>query len=423
MQGNNSGQIAAEVSKNLVGAESPLDFIKNNIKTTTPQQSVAQVAAQTIVEGDAKTVVIEAPKPEAPKVEEPKVVETPPEPTVEAKPDVHDLLDQVVNKKTKDDSIKDLRKKAQEAERLAKEREEEAERLKQEVEKYKTGEALPEVVEQYKSKAQELEKYRDLYDLESSPEYIKTYIEPAQQAKEGLHSILKEYNVPVDVFEQVVSTGNERTINKFLSEHFDPIAGTEIKGVINGIRNLSAEAARAKESPKAAITDLLNNSRAAEAARRQEQTVNIESAAKTGWSKAITKMQQSGKYPELVLTGDPKTDAYVKPIIENAAKEFGTVVNWMTANGLTDLPEEISEILATRFALSEASGLMALSRQQMYEEYTLAKDKQKLSRYESPPIGGNFSRGMGASPQEQRGPNSPYEAGEAILNKLGLSSK
>ncbi len=427
MQGSNQGNIASEVSKGFVGGgeEDPLAFISNNLRVsnnTTPDATIVQppaVAAGTIATNPTQTVVVkpdavvEAPKPNDLKANVPPAKE--PEKQLEATTDGTDT------KKTKDDSIKDLRKMHSEAQKKLTEKEKEVEKLAADLNKYKTGEALPDVVEEYKTKAKDMEKFRDLYDLESSPEYIKTYVEPLENAKKALKPVFEEYGVPFEELDRVLNEGGERKLNGFLTEHFDPVAATDIKNTLNRIKSIKADSIKAREAPRQALSQMLSNSEAAETRVKTERADRIDKTARMGWQKALTKLQETQKYPELTLRGDPKHDAYVKPIMENAAKEFGTVVTWLANNGLTDLPENISEILSTRFALSEAAAVMAESRSQMFGEYNkVIKNAKDTSSYENPPIGGSIRRGGNTTGANSKLPGSPQEAGQMILDQLGI---
>lgn len=419
MQGSNQG-IAAEVSSTLNLSDDPLSFITNNLRPAVPVSATPADAATIISTNPDQPVEVKAP------VIEPVVPPTPPvlETAVpkQEEPTVDSLLEGVGSKKTKEDSIKDLRKKAEDTQKKYEAVETEVSTLKEQLQKYESGEAVPAVVETYKSQIAELEKFRDLYDLESSPDYIKKYVEPIQTTKEKLNPILEEYGVPYEALEEVFLSGSEKQLNTFLTQHFDGVAAGEIKGFLSGIRQLRVEGENAKKAPKESLTRLLADTEAINHQKNIERAGKIDRSARISWEKSLGKLQAEGKYPELVLKGDPEHDHYSRPIVENSAKEFGVLVTWLANNGLSDLPEEIAGILATRFALSDAAAIMAESRSQMFNEYDKVVTKAKATnRFENPPVGGGFFRGGGAPPPQQKMPDSPMAAGQFILDKIGIS--
>ncbi|NIP27238.1 MAG: hypothetical protein GWO38_26345, partial [Phycisphaerae bacterium] len=77
--------------------------------------------------------------------------------------------------------------------------------------------------------------------LKQSKEYKEKYITGIDNLLEDAQAIAKDYEVPNQVLQQAVQTGNRRELNTLLAEHFDTVAVGDIRPIILKIQNLLVE--------------------------------------------------------------------------------------------------------------------------------------------------------------------------------------
>lgn len=422
---------AQEIQGSLGKGDDPLSIIKNSLGSTNHaiQASVEAIAkGQTQVE-IKEPVVTTPPIPAVPVVEtpqliEPPVIEAPPVPgiptTEEAKPNI---IEDIFGKKGTDQSWKGLRSQVTRAESKAAELETQVKTFEDKLQAYEKGEVTPPYVEELKAKNKELERYQALYDLENSSEYIESVKVPEKKVKDELAPVLDEFGIPLTEIEKLVDVTSEREINTYLGEHFDTLTGLKVREKIDQLKGLKLKDATVRANPREHLQALIQDSARAKEQHHIQRVGKIDNSAKNSWTKALTELQKSGAYPEITYRGDPEHDKYVRENLERSAKEYGIFINFLANSDLKELPQEIGEILATRFALSDASGITAASRAKIWEDHTqLLERVQKTNKYDNPPLGGGFSRGGngGPAPSSNTGPSSPTAAADMILQKIGM---
>lgn len=423
MQGT-SGSIADQVknSLNIPEGGDALDFIKSNLKSVSVKDDTVEkiVTGEPIVEV-SKTAILESAPKEEPKIENPPIEPSPdPAPKLETPPKLtaQDLIDDKEDEK----SWKGLRNKATRWENKAEENAKLLLEKEEYIAKIEKGEIEIEPIKALKEEKKSLEKFKYLFEFESAPETIETFVEPLNKVKEKLKLYSEEYKVPLEELEALIDKDGVAETNKFLGTRFDPIGGAEVKGLIDNAKALKRNFESAKQNSKESLEALRSNAILAKQNQEIERVGRIDSKAKTSWVRAVQKLQADEKYPELTYRQDPEHDSFVKGVLDNTAKEYGIFIQFLADHGVKDLPEEIGEILASRFLLSETAGVMAQSRDVIFKEHmsTLngARDRRK---YDNPPLGSTF-RGSsnGGGPNVARGPDSPVAAGDAILRKIGL---
>jgi hypothetical protein len=397
----------------LKPADDPLDFIKQNLRST-PEP------VQVVIQQDIPTQVV-TPPPSASTGQSTETPQSKPVETKEGEQPSNDLLSSVTKEKpTKEQSLAHLRKKAESFENLAKQHEAKVLELEAEVARLKKLEEdeLPKVKDRVKS----LEHYEKLYALELSPEYQEQYLKPIEQAKERLKAIGAEYEIPQDIMEQASTITNKKQLNQFLIEHFDELGALEVKNVINDIQNLQTKAEQAKKQPAIALEEMRQNAESREMQDLQVRTQKITHNATQGWIKALNELNAEDKYPELkIVDGDFKHNEISRPIVENASAEYGKFVTLLAHLGLKELPEEAASIIAKRFALSEAALVMAQSRAHHYNAaQELINNSRRHAQLNRPPIGGYMNVESGSA-QGAR-PSSPTHAADILLSQV-LSKK
>lgn len=392
----------------------PLDFIRQNLRANEQPQVQpvsAPVAPPTVTKPSFvdKEIGLELPHDTPPTQ---KATETPPA-KVEDVPQA-----EVLEAKGPEESLKHLRRKTGELSRTLEEKDAETQRLAIELERYKTGEATPDVVETLRSRVGELEHYEQLHNLRMSPDYTSKYVEPIEVLKEKAVSVAAEYEVDPTVLDQAYSIKSKRERNAFLAKHFDDVGALEVRSTLEEIERVSAAAQEAEAEPAKALETLREEQRIHAAGQDKQRIERISSNAKSGWIAALTELRSEGKYPELTLTGDAENDKYVHPVINEAAAEFGKIVKELGLNGTKELRGEAAKILAKRYLLSQAAAIAMESRSQHYQraEEALTSAKREAA-FIRPQVGGGT---VANHVNTARQPNSPAEAADELLRRIGM---
>lgn len=429
------GTIEQKVAQSLVEAANPLDFIKSNLKpsnpvpdnfiakpppkptfTEEPIVEVPPVQAQVPPEGEIK--IETPPAPEAAKEEPVKAAPNEVPPLTESPKTAGEELLSGVKEKGPKESLKDLRKKTNELATELAAKEAAILEAQNKIKAFETGEAIPEALKKEREKVSHLEKYQQLYDFRSSREYQEKYVQPLQVLEEDANKLVNDYQVEPEVFTAALGIENKRELNNYLKDHFDDVGALEVKELITKIKDVQTRAAEAELVPKQELQRLQAERKEREE-RQSEQRINVISrSAQDGWVDAISEIHQEGLYPELTYKdNDEKHNAVVKPIIEEASKEFGKFITLLGHLGIKELPKDVAKGLAKRFQLSQGSPVMALSRANHYKNAQEIKDNAKRDAYYMRPPVGSGGNGMPASMNVPTGPTSPAEAADVLLQQ------
>lgn len=388
----------------LQPGESPMDFITKNLAASEAPpanlnpEAVSEAVRQSRetenqepqtngVKEEGTKVTAKDPLPdvfpEAPKEDKPAATETSPEEVDEPAPG------------SVEENYKLLRKTYKEIKKEKLELENKAKTLNDELEKFKTGQALPEVLQKQEEKIQKLSKYQKLYDLESSEEYQEAFIKPLSDVQEKLKNIAASYNLPEGTIEKAIETNNVRDLNQFISEYFDPTGGLEFKALIDKAKGIKTQAFEAKKEPGKALEALqAEGKRAAEVRDAQRKSV-IAATARDTWTEALLEIRQQGKAQELIYKdNDPEhNDTYVTPILSQAAKEYGRVVRELADLGAKELPKELGKAIANYVLLAHASVTALETRTRAVSDLeNIQRNVERESHYVRPPIGGGTPR-------------------------------
>lgn len=401
---------AQQIAQNLQDATNPLDFITKNLQQPQPASTVVVPRPEPQVQpissplpgqqAAAQPTVLTTPDPEPP-----PLIQDPPKPEETSE---NALLAEIKNKGPQD-SIRDLRKKANELKTQVEEREAVTAQLQQELEKYKTGEALPDVVKQKEARISELEKYERLHALKLSPEYQRKYVEPLTQLREKALTLAKEYDVEPDILDEALGIESKRELNSYLREHFDDMGALEVRDLIFKIRETDQAAQEAEREPAQSFEKIKEEFQREQAAVENRRINSITTNAQNGWVEALTELRAKGDYPELEMS------EATAPIIQGASEEYGKFVTLLGRAGLKDLPAEAAKILAKRFQLSQAASITAQSRN---AHYNRAQDVLATAQRHAPMVRPAIGGGTPASVQEPRKPQSPKEAAQVLLDQV-----
>jgi len=286
-----------------------------------------------------------------------------------------------------------------------------------ELEKYKTGEVLPQEIVQRESRIAELEKYEKIVSLRTSPEYQNTFVKPLTQIKERLGAIAQDYHLPPEVINQAVNIQNEAELNRFLSNHFDGVGALEVKTLINNAKGIQADAFAAEQQPAQALAQLMQEQEAAITAKRMQNKQAMADISRSTWGEALANIKKEGKAHELIYKeGDPEhNQKFVDPVVGAAAGEYGKLVSMLAEHGLEQLPKDLAYALSRMTLLAHASAVAIGTRDaamQRMDELNGALTRK--TSYVRPSIGTQMAGRGGEAPTKQPMAN----ALDSILSKV-----
>jgi len=311
------------------------------------------------------------------------------------------------------ENYKKLKTVFKETKQLAKTLAEEKERLTRELEAFKTGEAIPEVVTQKEQRIAELERFEHLHNLEMSKEYQTGFIEPLNQRGAKLAEYARDYNIPEEVMHQALSITNKAELNQFISEHFDAVGGLEVKNIITEMQSIQSRAMEAKQKPKEVFAQLKEESQRISQQRDAERKSKIASTSKSAWVESINRIKSEGKVTELIARDDdPEFNRnFAYRIAANAGGEYGKIVKALADAGLDNLPKDVAVAISNMCLLAHASASAIESRNAAINHAEeLERNVPRTSRLLRPPMG---SSGGGDNAPVRQGPPQIPSAAEA----------
>lgn len=289
-------------------------------------------------------------------------------------------------------------------------------RAEAEVEKFKTGEAIPEVLKEKDQRIEELSHYEKLHGLKLSPEYQQKFVEPYNNTIARAAQLAKDYGVDDEVIQEALHIENKRELNSFLRSHFDEVGTLEVRNLVDAARNISQQAQAAEQKPQDSMVKLRGEFQVQQREREEKRVTTIQDNAKNGWRESVKELASSGEYPELTRNGDPEHDRIVNEVTTAAAAEFGKMVTLLGQGGVRDLPADAAKIMAKRYLMSQAAGIMSKSRAHHHSRSEeLLSQSRRTAGMIRPQIGGVAD----ASPA----PAAPAAArvedkAEALLNSV-----
>lgn len=322
------------------------------------------------------------------------------------------------------DNFKRLRDSYRETKKTLKEREKESEAIRQKLNKYESGEELPEAVKDLKAAAERGAFYEKLHSLRTSREYRDKFIIPLEERKAELKTMATAYGIPEHIILQATKFQNVAELNRFLSSHFDDVGALEAKEVILDIQSIQKDAIAAEREPAQMFEKLQQESAtmyAAEAARKRE---NLNTIARQSWGIALDKIRADGKAEELIYReGDSRhNEEIVKPFLETASKNFATEMKALVAAGVGELPEQVITAIAHRHLLAVVSSSALVTRRTVLDEMgKLNNGIKSLQGYIKPPLGGSTGSGTNGAPAQPRTPiSSADDVARLSLAKIGI---
>lgn len=439
---------AADILKGMQDAESPLDFIRKNLRSSEPpiepQAVIDATEAARSAEAEALKVKEEARKaaesPVAPVVPsdvnatdaieydlDPKVKKTSEtkvasdNKTTEV-PTEDTELDTLVNDEKAPpvaENFKRLRLKLKETAHSLKEAKSAQAETVKELEGYKTGSVLPEVLMEKENRIAELERYEKLHSLKTSKEYQEKFVQPLSGLRNKLHEMAADYELPKEVMDQALGIRNKAELNRFLANNFDEVGALEAKQVINQINSIQEDARDAEAEPAKALDNLIEEHARVDEFRDAERRSRIADISKDTWVESLVSIREEGKIPELIMKESDPThnDKFVKPILQAAASEYGRLVRALAEGGLKTMPKDLGYALARMVQLAHASAVSIESRAAaMKHAEDLERNIDRTASYYRPQIG-SAGGGVSGSP-DTKAPSSPLEAADVLINQV-----
>lgn len=317
------------------------------------------------------------------------------------------------------ENFKNLRNIVKTVKHQLTEKETELNTVKSELEQYKSGEVLPEILQSKEQRISELERYEKIVSLKTSPAYHDKYIRPLSEINDRLSQIAKDYEIPTSVMSQALSLDNRAELNRFLSSHFDDVGALEVKQLVEKARGIQTEAREAEKEPTSALERIVAEAENARAEKRKKDLQVMSQASKDAWVDSLIKIREEGDAIELIhKPGDSAyNQKFVDPIVRTAAQEYGKLVTMLAEHGLERLPKDLAFALSRMCQLAHASSVaMATRNEALRHSEELSRNVERESRYDRPALGS--SGGHAGSPGPMKLPESPKQAAEMLLEKV-----
>ncbi len=419
-----SGHVSVQDVMNTlpnVDADNPLDFVlkATSKSVTVPEPKPAAPAAvpePQKVQPQQASVVDPLPVFDAP-ADDAKQPETPAQEAATEEDDIDSVPDDPV----KENYLK-LKSKAKEAVSNFKQLKVQHEQATQELERYKKGEVIPEVLQNLENKVAELSKWEKLYNLESSEDYQERYIKPLGETSDKLKALFKDYGATDDQIDAAVNHAlkleNKADLNKFLAANFDVLGAEEAKSLISTVKQLQSSTEEARKEPIAMLERLQAESAQIKQAQDIQRMERIKGVAKDSWVESLLDIRQEGKLTELIRQeNNPEFNKkYVEPILTQAANEYGKLVTELARQGVKEISKDLAKGLATMVLRATAQGVAVESREAALDYANQIKDtSSRVDALFRPAVGGGVAR-----PAARPAPKAitPESAADALLNKI-----
>jgi len=326
-------------------------------------------------------------------------------------------------KGTIEENLKAMRKLINENKTALKTKETELEEVKTKLTRYEKGEIFPEIIQEKENEIARLSQFERLHSLKTSREYREAIIKPLEALTLKLDTIAKDYELPPEIIKQALNLTNRAELNRFLTNHFDDVGALEVKGILTDIQNLQDKAKLAEAEPAQALASLQSQYQEFETARKKQKLGVVANVSRKAWADSLTSIQNEGQIHELIMDeGDSEhNENYVKPILNQAAAEYGKLVTMLAEAGLEDLPESLAKALAKMTQLAHASAVSISSREAAVQRAKeLEKNTARSNIYHRPSMHGAGGGGTGGSGSvlSAEKPIDSKSASSEILSKV-----
>lgn len=404
---------ANEIVQTMQHGNSPLDFIKRNLKNeavtvpnpaqqqepvVVPQVVSATRAANPLLDKveNVTTEVTVATKDEVPtfdfeKKDEPATTEKAVADAVKSETATDAVAEEPIVEDATDSGqhFKKLRTKFKETENTLKTVQAEKEKLAKDLEKYQTGEVVPEVLQAKEQRIAELEHYEKIHNLKGSEAYKKTIAEPLREVADKIKTYAADYGIPEDVLQNVTDLSNA-DLNRFLDGHFDSVGALEVKALINQSKELLGKALEAEKTPAQMLAQLEAQQTKINEAQEVSRKEGLANSSRIAWSTALGKIRKEGKAIELIRKDNDHehNQKYVDPILKQAAGEYGKFITAFAKAGIKELEPEVASALAEAVLLAHASAVALPTRDASMREAEAILNNTRYNTLIRPNVGG-----------------------------------
>lgn len=388
---------------------SPLDFIKNNLRQPVPASQVLTPEAP-----PTEVKPVEAPSVEeiAPTVEgaEDKKVEAPaPKKGEEPEEFGDEEVGEGQELTPQQQRFKTLRTKYKAEKEASKKALERAAELELELTAYKTGQALPDTLQEKENEIATLRKYEQIVNFKASPEYVDNYVKPLETVSSELETVFTDYGIPKEVLEETEKLGSVAKQNQFLSEHFDPTGAMQVRALLDKKKGLMGNLQAAEKEPMKALERIRMEGEAARLEAEKQSRMVIQSQLRDSWADSIKEIQEQGVFKELIRRpNDTKfNETVVNPLYSSAAAEAGKFISMLVEGGLKTLSPEVAKFISRMSLLAHSSALNAATREAMSKAYAeLEENTKRFNSVIRPQIGMNNGAPTPQAPREALTPQT-----------------
>lgn len=289
------------------------------------------------------------------------------------------------------------------------------------VKAYETGEAIPEVINQKEQEISELSRYKKLHNLKGSKEYQEAVTQPLESHRNRLKAYAEEYGIPEDVLVNASSLA-PRDQNEFLSNHFDSIAGTEVKSIFGNIRALSHKAQEMEAEPAKALQALQEESKRINEVKKIETRNKVFGQAKDSWAESIFNIQERGEIDELLLkeNDEDHNNRFTRPLRTAAANEYTKIMKEVVKSMESgEVSKNLTDALSNMTLLAMGSAT-AIEARKHYKKQAVETESamERLNKLIRPSIGNNTNFSPTTSNNTKAQPKSVDDHATALIDSV-----
>lgn len=281
---------------------------------------------------------------------------------------------------------------------------EEKAKLEEELEKYKTGTIVPEVLQAKENEIARLTTYERLFNVKGTKAYKEQVVEPLKKKDQELKQLFKDYEIPESEIPKFMSLNNRADKNRFLSEHFDARGADQVDHLLSETRNIREKASQLESGSSTAIQELEAQQAEIEKTRDVHRKSTIVANAKDSWVRALMKIRSENQIKELIpKPNDPAfNEKIVTPILTAASTEYGKFVTHLANSGIQELTPEMAEYAARMSLLAHASAVATVTRDAALAHAGEMETATRVNNgYLRPQIGGGRPSMQSQAPAKQ----------------------
>lgn len=433
----------SDIMSNMSTGESPLDFIQKNMGNVAPHVQATPLAP--VVEATNPTPAVPqqiqsqaqpatppaaAPAQAASSVDplpvfDEKKEEVPPAAEAQPNTDPDDAeLGEESPEVLQKEHYQNLRAKAKEARIKTRELEAQLAERDSKLQKYETGEIVPDLLREQNDKIERLSKYEKLINVKTSEEYIEGIAQPLNEKIAKLKETFKGYNIPdeqLDVaLNHFLEDRSEAEQNATLLENFDALGAQKVSGLLQEIKGLKAKEQEIDNEPSL-FEKLQQEAQARKATEDLKRTTKIKETAQSAWVDTLTEIRNEGKVRELIRseTDSAFNEKFVDPILQESAIQYGKIITELAKQGVKEITKDLAKQLTTMTLKSVTHALAFEARDVALTHLeTIEKVADRANMLLRPNIGGGTPRGNTNNGAAQAPSLTPQQAAQQLSNSI-----